>query len=357
MNSNRNVYKTIKKEALPVNRNKYVFILLIIGTMLLFTGCADKEKGDDTDDTVKIIAGHNQTSPDNPYQTGLLKFKEVAEDLSNGSIEVEVHAGTIGTEELELVEKLQLGAVDVVVISPGFMTQTGIREVDLFSAPYLFNSYEHWLDTVDGEVGEEMATIINEKSDNSFKLLGYWSAGVRHFYGKGPLENVEDLQGVSLRTQTSGVISDFWKETGAIPSGISWGELYQGLQQDVVDSSENSYPFFVQQAHHTTPNGKYITETAHDYTTRFLLINGEKFDDYSAEHQDIILQAAEESVKAEREATIEQDIEYKEDALDDGAIISEIDRQPFIDIARPILDDFAEEIEVDDLLQTIRELE
>src|SRR5690625_7637981 len=109
MNSNRNVYKTIKKEALPVNRNKYVFILLIIGTMLLFTGCADKEKGDDTDDTVKIIAGHNQTSPDNPYQTGLLKFKEVAEELSNGTIEVEAHAGTIGTEELELVEKLQLG--------------------------------------------------------------------------------------------------------------------------------------------------------------------------------------------------------------------------------------------------------
>src|SRR5690625_256661 len=220
MNSNRNVYKTIKKEALPVNRNKYVFILLIIGTMLLFTGCADKEKGDDTDDTVKIIAGHNQTSPDNPYQTGLLKFKEVAEDLSNGSIEVEVHAGTIGTEELELVEKLQLDAVDVVVVSPGFMTQTGIKEVDLFSAPYLFESYDHWLRVVDGDVGEKMAKMINDKSDNSFKLLGYWTAGTRHFYGKKPIESIDDLNGVSLRTQTSGVISDFWKAVGVIPSNI-----------------------------------------------------------------------------------------------------------------------------------------
>jgi len=338
-------------------KSKYTFLLLVIVTIGLLTGCNNTAIETNGDGKIKIIAAHNQTSPDNPYQTGMLKFKEVAERESNGSIEVEVHAGTIGTEESQLVEKLQLGAADVVLVSPGFMTQTGIREVDLFSAPYLFTSYDHWLSAVDGEVGKEMAEIINEKSNNSFKLLGYWSAGVRHYYGKKPLNTVDDLKGVSLRTQTSGVVSDFWEATGAIPSGISWGELYQGLQQDVVDSSENAYPFFVQQSHHTTPNGKYITETGHDYTTRFLLINGEKFDQYSEEHQEILLNAAEASVKAEREATNSQDIEYKEKAVAEGAIVNEIDTQPFIDIARPILEDLAKEIEVEDLLQKIIDLE
>jgi len=338
-------------------KSKYTFLLLVIVIIGLLTGCNNTAVETNGDGKIKIIAAHNQTSPDNPYQTGMLTFKEVAERESNGSIEVEVHAGTIGTEESQLVEKLQLGAADVVLVSPGFMTQTGIREVDLFSAPYLFTSYDHWLSAVDGEVGEEMAEIINEKSNNSFKLLGYWSAGVRHYYGKKPLNTVDDLKGVSLRTQTSGVVSDFWEATGAIPSGISWGELYQGLQQDVVDSSENAYPFFVQQSHHTTPNGKYITETGHDYTTRFLLINGEKFDQYSEEHQEILLKAAEASVKAEREATNSQDIEYKEKAVADGAVVNEIDTQPFIDIARPILEDLAKEIEVEDLLQKIIDLE
>ncbi|MCV9887907.1 TRAP transporter substrate-binding protein [Metabacillus halosaccharovorans] len=338
-------------------KSKYTFLLLVIVTIGLLTGCNNTAVETNGDGKIKIIAAHNQTSPDNPYQTGMLKFKEVAERESNGSIEVEVHAGTIGTEESQLVEKLQLGAADVVLVSPGFMTQTGIREVDLFSAPYLFTSYDHWLSAVDGEVGKEMAEIINEKSNNSFKLLGYWSAGVRHYYGKKPLNTVDDLKGVSLRTQTSGVVSDFWEATGAIPSGISWGELYQGLQQDVVDSSENAYPFFVQQSHHTTPNGKYITETGHDYTTRFLLINGEKFDQYSEEHQEILLNAAEASVKAEREATNSQDIEYREKAVAEGAIVNDIDTQPFIDIARPILEDLAKEIEVEDLLQKIIDLE
>ncbi|MCM3739966.1 TRAP transporter substrate-binding protein [Oceanobacillus luteolus] len=333
--------------------------MVILGLLMVFllSACGTDELEVEADGTIKLIAAHNQTSPDNPYQTGLLKFKEVVENESDGKIEVEVHAGTIGTEESQLVEKLQLGAADLVVVSPGLMTQTGIREVDILSAPYLFKSYDHWLRAIDGPVGEEMAEIINEKSNNSFKVLGYWTAGVRHFYGKKPLESIDDLKGVSLRTQTSGVISDFWQATGAIPSSISWGELYQGLQQDVVDSSENAYPFFVQQAHHTTPNGKYITETAHDFTTRLVLFNGEKFDNLPENYQEIILKAAEESVIAEREATNTQDVEYKEKAIEEGAVVNEIDREPFIEVAEPILDEFVKEIEAEELLQKIRDLE
>ena len=95
-------------------------------------------------DPLKIVAAHNQTSLENPYQHGMMKFKEVLEKISGGEISVDVHAGTIGTNEDELVEKLQLGAADVVVASPGFMTKIGIPEVDLFSLLYLFNSFGHW---------------------------------------------------------------------------------------------------------------------------------------------------------------------------------------------------------------------
>lgn len=196
------------------------FVMLLVLSMVL-AGCGSEESsgsGSEGSEKIKLIAAHNQTTPDTPYSVGLEKFKEVAESKSNGDIEVEVHAGTIGTEESELVEKLKLGAADVVLVSPGFMTQTGVKEVDLFALPYLFDSFEHWEATVDGEVGEEMANIVNEKSNNDFKIVGYWSAGVRHFYGKKPLETMDDLNGMTIRTQTSGVVSDFWKQTGAVPT-------------------------------------------------------------------------------------------------------------------------------------------
>ncbi|WP_236784656.1 TRAP transporter substrate-binding protein [Alteribacter salitolerans] len=325
---------------------------------LVLTGCGneDETSGAEGSGDLKILAAHNQTSPDNPFQEGMLEFKNVAESESDGAIEVEVHAGTIGTEESELVEKLKLGAADVVLVSPGFMTATGIKEVDLLALPYLFDDYDHWESVVDGEIGEELAEIINEQSGNDFKVLGYWSAGVRHYYGKEPLETIDDLRGMSIRTQTSGVVADFWRQAGATPVDVAWGELYQGLQQNVVDSSENAYPYFVQQNHHQTPNGKYTTETGHDYTTRLLLVNGERFDELTDEQKEILLNAAEASTVAEREALYAQEEEYKEKALEEGAEINEIDREPFIEIALPIQEAFAEDAGIEDILQRINDL-
>ena len=66
-----------------------------------------------------LIIASNQTDLTNPYSYGLDKFKEVAEKLSGGKIEVVVHKGTLGENESELVEKLTMGAADLVVSSPG----------------------------------------------------------------------------------------------------------------------------------------------------------------------------------------------------------------------------------------------
>lgn len=329
---------------------------MLLGVSVALAGCGSDESSGGEGEKIKLIAAHNQTTPDTPYSAGLAKFKEVVEAESDGNIEVEVHAGTIGTEESELVEKLKLGAADVVLVSPGFMTQTGVKEVDLFALPYLFDSFEHWEAVVDGEVGEEMATIVNEQSNNDFKIVGYWSAGVRHFYGKAPIETVDDFKGMTIRTQTSGYVSDFWKQLGTVPTSVAWGELYQALQQNVVDSAENSYPYFVAQNHHTTKNGKYVTETAHDFTTRFLLMNGNEFDKYTEEQQEIIMKAAEASVAAEREAEYAQEDEYEEKAVAEGAEIADIDTAPFVEIAEPLQDQAAKDMGVEDLLQKIRDL-
>jgi len=339
-------------------KKKLLLVFVSILVISLLTGCGGAKKDPApaaAPKPIKIIAAHNQTSPDNPYQVGLLKFKEVAESKSKGQITVEVHAGTLGTNENELVEKLKLRAVDLVVVSPGFMTQTGVKEVDLLALPYMFDSYAHWMKVIDGDVGKQLADMINKKSNNDFKIVGYWSAGVRHYYGKKPLNSMADLKDMKIRTQTSGVIGDFWKGLGAIPTSVSWGELYQALQQKTVDGAENAYPYFVQQNHHKTENGKYTTEIGADFTTRLLLVNGKKFDTMTKEQQAIILEAAKASVEAERASVIAQEKEYKEKAIKDGAVVNTIDRKPFIAVALPIQDKFAKSIGAEEIVKKIRE--
>lgn len=335
---------------------KQNIVLMGLCLPFMFVSASLFAGGAQEDQVVRIVAAHNQTSPGNPYQVGMLKFKEVAEELSNGSIMVDVHAGTLGTSEPEMLEKMEMGALDVMVSSPGFMTQVGIEEIDLFALPYLFDSVEHWERVVSGEVGEKIADIINEESGNKFKLLGFWSAGIRSYYGKQPLNSVNDIRGMTIRTQTSGVQGRFWRDIGAIPTSVAWGELYQALQQGVVDAAENAYPFFVAQSHHVATNGRYITETEHDFTTPLLFISVSSYNALSDEHKEIIEQAAKASEEAERNAVWEQMEEFKQKAINDGAQVNRIDKAPFVQAAIPIQDEWASRMGMTDILQEIRAL-
>lgn len=329
---------------------KKLFTLLTAAAAISLAGCSDDSA---KSDTIKIVAAHNQTNLSSPYQTGMLKLKEVAD--KSGLFNVEVHAGTIGTNENELVEKLVLGGADMVLVSPGFMTSSGIEEVDLFSLLYLFNDYSHWEKVVDGKVGKDIADIIYTKSGEKYRVAAYWTAGVRHWYGKQPVNSFADVKGMKIRTQTSGVVSQYWKEIGAVPTSVAWAELYQALSSNVVDAAENAYPYFIPMEHHKTSNGKYISETGHDYTTRLLLVRNSVWESFNDEQRTAFNQAVKEATQAERQALYSEESNYKQKAIDDGAIVNTLDRTPFIEKARSIQDQWAAKNGMTEVLETIRQ--
>ncbi len=306
---------------------------------------------------LNLIVAHNQTSLENPYAFGIIAFKEKVEELSNGQITVTLHHGTLGESESELVEKLQLGAASMVVASPGFMVSIGVPEVDMFSLNYLFDDFDNWAENVDGEFGEAMASLINEKTNNSFKIMSYWSSSVRDYYGKKPIYTPSDLKGISIRTQSSQVQQAFWQACGAIPTSVAWGELYQALQQGVVDAAENDYTNFMLKEHHKTTNGHYISETDHDFTTRLLLMDGNFYDGLTAEQQGWIDEACAYAGKVERDKVFEMYSTSKEKVIADGAEVVEhadMDIDAFKAIAYEIQDEFAQENNMQDYLEMIR---
>ena len=330
---------------------KFMFVITVAALFATFSAMAFAEP------ELNLIIASNATDLANPYSHGLDKFKEVAEKVSGGKIHVTVHKGTLGENESELVEKLTLGAADLVVSSPGFMTAIGVPEIDIFSLEYLFDSFEHWEKCVDGDFGKAMRQIVLEKTYNQFRIMGYWSSSVRDVYAKKAVKSPADLKGLSIRTQSSQVQQMFFKNCGAIPTSVAWGELYQALQQGVVDGAENDYTNITLKEHHKTPNGKYISETHHDFTTRLFLMNGDRYDRLTDEQKNWINQAAEASTAEERAVTYRMFGESKKKAADNGAIITEfaeIDIPAFKAIAIPIQDDFVKRNHMEEQLNLIR---
>ena len=328
---------------------KFLFVFALVLALTASVSFAEPE--------LSLIIASNQTDLTNPYSYGLDKFKEVAEKVSGGKIQVTVHKGTLGENESELIEKLIMGAADLVVASPGFMTAIGVPEIDILSLEYLFDSFEHWEKCLDGDFGQAMRKIVLEKTYNQFRIMGYWSSSVRDVYAKKAIKKPEDLKGLSIRTQSSPVQQEFFKNCGAIPTSVAWGELYQALQQGVVDGAENDYTNLTQKEHHKTANGKYISETHHDFTTRLFLMSGERYDKLTDEQKDWINQAAAASTEEERAITYKMFGESKERAKNDGAIITEfaeIDIAAFKAIAAPIQDNFAQQNNMQEQLNMIR---
>lgn len=340
-------------------------ILAVMMLSALLVGCSAGTTAKPANDTkatgngpeLTLTIASNATDPTNPYSYGLDKFKEVAEEVSGGKIAVIVHKGTLGENESELVEKLTMGAADLVVSSPGFMTAIGVPEIDIFSLEYLFDSFEHWEACVDGDFGAAMREIVKDKTGNQFRIMGYWSASVRDVYAKKAIAKPDDMKGLSIRTQSGQVQQDFFKACGAIPTTVAWGELYQALQQGVVDGAENDYTNFTLKEHHKTPNGKYISETHHDYTTRLFLMNGTKYDKLTDEQKAWIDAACEAATAEERAITYRMFDESKQKAINDGAIITEfadIDIAAFKALATPIQDSFAAKNNMTAQLEMVR---
>ena len=209
---------------------------------------------------------------------------------------------------------------------------------------------------VDGDIGKKIADIIYEKSGKKYYVKSYWTAGVRHWYGKKPVFKPEDLKGLKIRTQTSGVVSDYWLSIGAIPTSVAWAELYQALSSNVVDGAENAYPYLVPMEHHKTNNGKYISETGHDYTTRFLLVRAGLWDKLDDKHKEVFENAMKAATDAERNAVYVEEKNYKEKAIADGAKVNSLDTTPFVLKAVEIQDKWGKEHNMVDVIEQIRKL-
>ncbi|MBU8596396.1 TRAP transporter substrate-binding protein [Shouchella clausii] len=328
-------------------------LFLLATATLLLSGCAAVKETADNDpgDPKKLILA-TQLDANSPYAVGFQAFKEAVEEKTGGAVTAELHTnGSLGGNEDMLLQSIATGGVDMAVISPGFMTQV-LREVDLFSLPYLFTSYEHWERVVDGEIGVEMSEMIER--DTNLQVLGYWTAGVRQYYGLEPLAHIDDLRNVSIRTQDSPAIQDSWTALGALPTSVAWDEMYQALQNRVVDASENDFTNIYQSSHHeVTP---YLTLTNHDYTTRFFLTSDIVMERFSKEEQQAIYEASEEATVAARQADKELAKQSLEQLEEEGAIVHEIDTDPFIERTEEVREKAAAQLGATELYERIRSL-
>lgn len=166
-------------------------------------------------------------------------FKEKVEELTNGSVIIDVQAaGVLGSENDVLDSMLGGGdTIDISRISAFALTSYGCNKSKLLSIPFTFADRAHFWNFANSDLAPE---FLNEPQELDLPLRGifYGEEGFRHFFLKDPITDITGLKGLKLRVSNDPVMNGMVEGLGASPTVVSFGELYSALQTGVVDGAE-----------------------------------------------------------------------------------------------------------------------
>ena len=123
-------------------------------------------------------------------------------------------------------------------------------------------------------------------------------SGFQVHIGRG-VHTPGDLAGMKIRVMNSRTDMETIDALGASPTPISSGETYTSMAQGVVDGAENNIPTYYLSGHCEV--AKYFTEDEHSSIPDVLVMSQKTWDSLSQEDRQIIMKAARESSKFQRQ--------------------------------------------------------
>jgi C4-dicarboxylate-binding protein DctP len=254
---------------------------------------------------IEIAYGHG-FMPTTPQHLSAVKFKELVEERSKGAMTVNVFpSGQLGSAK-DMFEGLQMGTQEVALL-PTARISGFAPTLQLFDLPFLFPSREVAYQIFDGPIGSELLATLDAKG---VKGIAIYEDGFKHFTCAKPINGLADFAGRKFRTMESPIIMEQFKSLGANPTTIDFAELYNALQQGVVDGQENplvtisSMKFYEVQ--------KYVILSGHAYLGHVLMFSKAWFDKLPASQQQILVSVGRELAAWQRALVQEEEKGYLE---------------------------------------------
>lgn len=267
---------------------------------------------------------------DGPAGIALEKFVNDVAEKSGGTLNISLFTdGTLGSAS-DNYSSVASGDLD--------MAMTGLEGLDLYApeytfldSPFLMQSEEHLKAVLDSGIGDSLKERYEE---NGFVTLGWHQRDVRELASNKEVKAPADVAGLKLRLPGMTVYVDTWSALGVSSTTVAMSELYTALQTKVAEACEGGYEqmdtlklFEVQ---------KYIAETQHVYEFVGLFINKDLYDSMSDNQKQILNECAAENLAYADQLAKDNREQYKQDCLDGGMTLVEVDRDAF----RGELEDF-----------------
>ena len=287
-----------------------------------------------------------------PWGKGGEIWANKVKEKTNGRINIKLYPGVslIQGDQTREFSALRQGVIDMAVGST-INWSPQVKQLNLFSLPFLMPDYAAIDALTTGDVGKQMFTILEKAG---VVPLAWGLNGYRELSNsKHPIKSPADLKGLKIRVVGSPLFLETFTALGANPTQMSWADAQPALASGAVDGQENPMSIFTAAKLHTVGQ-KHLTMWGYIADPLVFVVNKQVWESWTPADRELVRQAAieagQEQIAIARKGLIEPGQPLLKDIAAMGVQITHLspaERDAFVKATRPVYDKWKNQIGAD----------
>jgi tripartite ATP-independent transporter DctP family solute receptor len=287
-----------------------------------------------------------------PWGAAGERWGELVRDRTQGRINIKMYPGVslVGGDQSREFTAIRQGVIDLAIGST-INWSPQIKELNLFSLPFLMPDFNAIDALTQGEVGQAMFKAVEARE---VVPLGWGENGFREITNsKRPLRTPEDFKGLKIRFAVSPIFAETLTALGANPTQMSWADAQPALATGAVDGQENPLTIFTA-AKLQNVGQKYVTLWGYVADPLIFVANKDVWNGWTPADREIVKQAAiqagKENIAAARKGITPKDDSTLKEIAGLGVTVTKLtpsEREALQKATKPVYDKWTQTIGTD----------
>lgn len=278
-----------------------------------------------------------------PWGQGAEIWSKLVRERTDGRINIKIYPGTslVQGDQTREFTAIRQGLIDMAIGST-INWSPQVKQLNLFSLPFLMPDYAAIDALIHGEVGKALFKDIEKAG---VVPLAWGENGYRQLSNsKHEVKMPEDLKGMKLRVVGSPLYIDTFTALGANPTQMSWADAQPALATGAVDGQENPLSIYAGAKLYDVAQ-KYLTLWNYVADPLVFVVNKQVWESWSEADRKIVREAAIEAGKQEiviaRKGVTPEDPSMLKDIESHGVTITSLtpeQHDAFVKATKPVFD-------------------